>query len=73
VQVKYAQDIHGIEVVHWQNRDKPMRFVETAPLFFRSTDGNAVSFRRSGDGQRFHMFDFNFSGDGQFTRIPAQK
>ena len=73
VQVKYASDIHGIEVVHWQNRDKPMHFVETAPLFFRSTHGNAVSFRRSRDGQRFYMFDFNFSGDGQFTRIPAQK
>ena len=73
VQVKYAPDIHGIEVVHWQNRDKPMRFVETAPLFFRSTHGNAVSFRRSRDGQRLYMFDFNFSGDGHFTRIPPKK
>jgi CubicO group peptidase (beta-lactamase class C family) len=69
VQVKYAKDIHGIEVAHWQNREKPMRFVETAPLFFRSTNSNAVSFRRSRDGQRLYMFDFNFGGDGQFTRI----
>lgn len=69
VQVRYAKDIHGIEVVHWQNREKPMRFVEIAPLYFRSTHGNGVSFRRSRDGQRLFMFDFNFSGDGQFTRV----
>jgi len=72
VRVKCAADIHGIEVAHWQNREKPMRFVETAPLYFQSTDRKAVSFRRSRDGQRLHMFDFNFSGDGQFTRIAGK-
>jgi hypothetical protein len=31
--------------------------ISTAPLFFRSLHGNAVSFRRSRDGERLYIND----------------
>ena len=44
--------------------------VEVEPSFFRTLDGNKqASFRRSRDGKRMYLFDLNFSGEVQFTRM----
>ena len=69
VHLKYIKEINGIEVAHSKNRDKSMRFVEIEPLFFRTAHGNRISFRPSRDKQQMYLFDFNLTGDGQFTRI----
>jgi hypothetical protein len=70
VYVRYLKDLNGIEVVHAAQKDKPMRLIEVEPLYFRTIDGNQqVSFRPSRDGKRMFLFDLNFNGEVQFTRM----
>jgi hypothetical protein len=68
--VRYLKDIHGIEVMHARHKDEPLRMVEVEPLFFRTLDGHKqTSFRRSRDGKQMYLFDLNFIGEVQFTRM----
>ena len=39
VNIRYVEDIKGIEVKYWQNRDNPMRYVQVAPNLFKSVWG----------------------------------
>jgi len=70
VYVRYLEDIKGIEVEYWPTKDNPMRFVQVAPMLFRSpTADTEVSFRTSKDGKRTYLVDYNMRGDGAFRRI----
>jgi hypothetical protein len=70
VYVRYLKDPNGIEVMHARHKDNPLRMVEIEPLFFRTIDTNQrVSFRPSRDGKRMYLFDLNFTGEVQFTKI----
>jgi CubicO group peptidase (beta-lactamase class C family) len=72
VGVKYIRESNALEVTHWHNRDQPLRFVETEHLYFHATQGKQrISFRKSPDGKRMYLFDFNFSSEGQHTRISS--
>lgn len=68
--VRYLRTINGIEIMHARQKDKALKMVEVEPLFFRAIDGNQRSlFRPSRDGKRMYLFDLNFGGEVQFTRI----
>ncbi len=68
--VRYVEDIKGIEVEYWQNKDSPMRLIQVAPLLFQSVNGEQrLSFRTSKDGQTTYLIDYNMRGDGAFKRI----
>jgi CubicO group peptidase (beta-lactamase class C family) len=70
VHVRYAEDIKGIEVEYWSTKDNPMRFIQVAPMLFRSpTSDEEVSFRISKDANRTYLVDYNMRGDGAFRRI----
>lgn len=70
VHVQYAEEIKGIEIKYWQNRDNPMRFVQVAPDFFQPLKGGKpVSFHKSKDGAKTYLIDYNFRGEGAFTKI----
>ena len=70
VKVNYVKEANALEVEHWHNRGHAIRFLETERLFFRAVEGNQrIFFRKSADGKRIYLFDFNFTGDGQHTRV----
>ena len=70
VYIRYLKDLHGIELTHARHREKSLRMVEVESLFFRAVDGSQhASFRRSRDGKQLYLFDLNFTGEVQFTRI----
>lgn len=68
--VRYLEDLNGIELMHATRRNAPLRMVEVEPFFFRTLDGHKqASFRRSRDGKQIYLFDLNFNGEVQFTRM----
>ena len=68
--VRYLADLKGIELMHATRPNEPLRMVEVEPFFFRTLDGTKqASFRRSRDGKRMYLFDLNFNGEVQFTRM----
>ncbi|MFO1513491.1 MAG: serine hydrolase domain-containing protein [Verrucomicrobiota bacterium] len=70
VQVRYMEDIKGVEVAYWPTRDHPLRFTQVAPMLFQSTTGDErVSFRMGKDGKQTYLIDYNVRGDGAFRRI----
>lgn len=70
VHVRYVEEIKGIEVAYWQTRNKPTRFISVAPDLFKSLKGSQlVSFHKSKDGTKIYLVDYNFRGDGAFTKI----
>jgi CubicO group peptidase (beta-lactamase class C family) len=70
IYVRYLKELNGIEVMHARHKNRPLRMVEVEPLYFCAIDGNQhASFRPSRDGKRMFLFDLNFTGDVQFTRI----
>ncbi|HVU27204.1 MAG TPA: serine hydrolase domain-containing protein [Verrucomicrobiae bacterium] len=72
VNIRYVEDIKGIEVKYWQNRDNPMRYVQVAPNLFKSVDSDdQIAFRTSKDGKRTYLIDYYMRGDGAFRRISS--
>ena len=68
--VRHLEDLNGIELMHATRTNAPLRMVEVEPLFFRTLDADKqASFRRSRDGKRMYLFDLNFNGEVQFTRM----
>lgn len=70
VHVRYVEEIKGIEMDYWQTKDNPTRFILVAPDLFQSLKGSKpVSFHKSKDGTKTYLIDYNFRGDGAFTKI----
>jgi hypothetical protein len=68
VHVRYVEEIKGIEVAYGKN--DPTRFIPVAPGLFKSLKGSKpVSFHKSKDGTKTYLIDYNFDGDGAFTKI----